>query len=149
MASLRFGMDLRVLVFAPLPVLLGCAIFTGERWRDQCSAGAIRYVEVLVLAVRYHTSFDLIGSAIDGRSALGFACVATIASMIPLVSNGLGLREWSTGLVAPALSSRSMALGLTADLVNRAVEIIVAIPTGLIGLAMLARMRNKSRAAQI
>ena len=46
------------------------------------------------------------------------------------------------------LTAHRVSLGITADLVIRAVEIVVALPVGLIGLGVLARMRQ-SRANQL
>lgn len=141
-ASLRLGMDLRTLILAPLPLLAIGGPLSAANQRRLLIAGFIRYIEVLVLAVRYHTAFALIGSPIDARGSIGFACASLMASMVPLVSNGLGLREWSIGLLSPVLTAHRLALGVTADLLNRAVEILIALPLGLAGIAYLAHLRR-------
>ena len=69
--------------------------------------------------------------------------IADIALLVPFVGNGLGVREWAVGLTA----SRQVAaaVGLTADLVNRAAELIVAIPLGLAAWVWLTRTLARGR----
>jgi hypothetical protein len=137
--SMAFDVWLWFGVLAPVPVLLVGAFTASEAiwWR----AGFVRYVEVLVWAIRYHAAFAAIGSPIDPTVALAFACVSVIATLVPFLSNGLGLREWAIGLLAPLLTTYRLELGVTAELVNRGVEIITIAVLGLAGLAWLARHR--------
>jgi len=121
------------MLLLPLPPL----VLAGWLWptaRVFTQAALLRYLEVLVIAVRYWSVFDLIGSPIGIDTALALACVNVVATMVPLVSNGLGLREWAIGLTGHWLADREVALGLTADLVNRGVEILVVCMIG--GLAI-------------
>ncbi len=135
--SMRRDLPLTYGVAAPLPVLLAGFGWRGARlWM---AAALVRYVEVLVWAVRYHLAFALIGSSIDAHVALAFACASVIATLVPFVSNGLGLREWAIGLLAPVLTAYHLEVGVTAELVNRAAEIAVIVVTGLAGMAWLAR----------
>jgi hypothetical protein len=106
-------------------------------------AGAVRYVDLLLTAIRYVAAFSLLGLPIDARAAMGFACISALASMIPVFGSGLGVREWAVGLCSPILTANQLTLGLTADLLNRAAEIVVVAVAGLIGLAMLARLRAR------
>lgn len=101
-------------------------------------AAAIRYVEILLWAVRYDLAFDLVGAPIAFDRALGFACVGVVATMVPIVSNGLGLREWAIGLVAPLLAGADLGVGIAAELLARAAELLVVAPAGLLGLGYLA-----------
>ena len=120
-------------VLLPLPPL----VLAGWLWptsRIFTLAALLRYIEVLVVALRYWAVFDLIGSPIGLDTALALACVNVVSTMVPLVSNGLGLREWAIGLTGHWLADREIALGLTADLVNRGAEIIVICTVG--GLAI-------------
>jgi hypothetical protein len=130
---------------APLPVLL----VAGALWRGGARmlvwAAAVRLLDVLVTAARYHAAFALIGSPIDFTASIGFACIHVIAFMVPLISNGLGLREWAIGLLAPAIASYQMELGITADLLNRAAEVVIVTLTGVpatLWLAHRARRRG-------
>jgi hypothetical protein len=141
LTALRVPVSLWLLMVLPLAVLgVAAAIF--RPMRVFIAAAAIRYLDLLVTAARYHAAFALIGSPINVSGALAFACISIIATMVPFLSNGLGLREWTIGLVAPLLTPYQMTLGITADLVNRAAEIIVAVIMGLIGMVVLARIQT-------
>ena len=108
-------------------------------------AGLIRYVEVFVWAARYYAAFKLIDYTISIESALAFACISMIATLVPFFSNGLGLREWAIGLAAQLLTEYQLEHGITAELVNRAGELIVVLIVGLVGIAWLAHLRRKTR----
>ncbi|MEE8155857.1 MAG: hypothetical protein V3T53_12970 [Phycisphaerales bacterium] len=109
-------------------------------------AGLIRYVDVFVWAARYYAAFALIDYAISMEAALAFACISMIATLVPFFSNGLGLREWAIGLAAPLLIDYQLEIGITAELVNRAGELIVVLIAGLAGIAYLTHLRRQSRA---
>jgi hypothetical protein len=129
------AMPLWVPVGLPVPLLaLALAIRPARLW---VAAGLIRYLEVMVWAVRYHLAFALLGSPIDAHSALAFACLSLVTMLVPIVGNGLGLREWAVGLAAPLLTPYVLGLGLAADLVNRATELVVILVLGLVGMAWL------------
>ena len=140
----RLNIDLTYLAISPLFGLAALALLAG-RARAWIWAAVIRYAEFLVIAVRYWAAFALIGSPIEAQGAIAFACISVIASMIPLAGNGLGLREWAVGLVAPLLTSYQVELGITADLLNRAGEMLVALVMGAAGTAMLMHDRLGSR----
>jgi len=129
-----------VLVALPLPVLAAGGL--GGRLRIWCRAGLVRYLEVLVWAVRYHAAFALIGRPIEVETALAFAVVGMITMSVPFVGNGLGVREWAIGLAAPLLSGHVLEIGLTADLVNRAAELAVIVVLGLAGLAWVGKKKR-------
>lgn len=136
--SATFSVDLRFLAFGSLAVLVASAAFL-PKTRIWLWAASARHAEVLVASARYFAVFALIGSPIDFRAAVAFACVNMIAGMVPFFANGLGLREWAIGLVTPLVTDYRMELGMTADLaVNRAVELIVVLAAGLAGIAWLA-----------
>ena len=74
----------------------------------------------------YYAAFKLIGLPLSRRpTRCCFACVSMIATMVPFVSNGLGLREWAVGLTSPLLAVGRLEQGITAELVNRAAEMAV------------------------
>jgi hypothetical protein len=77
---------------------------------------------------------------------VGFACISVIATLVPLVSNGLGLREWAVGLLAPALAFHHVDLGITADLVNRAAELLVVVVAGVPATLWLTHRARGTRA---
>lgn len=108
-------------------------------FRPYAIAAAGRLVELAILTGRYLLSFALIGKEIDLDAAIAFACIAAAASMIPLVPNGMGVREWAIGLLAPVIAGHSLEEGIAAELVNRAAELVVAVPAGGLAAAWLAR----------
>ncbi len=74
------------------------------------------------------------------------ACVSMVAMLAPLTGNGLGVREWAIGLSARLLRKSDLVLGLTADLLNRAAELIMVLVLGLVGMGWLAWRVRKSTA---
>jgi hypothetical protein len=147
-ASARFGWTVFSLVFVPLVAFLIVAAVTAMVQRARfvsplACAGAVRYLDLLITAVRYQIAFALIGSPIQFEQAAAFACVAVMATMVPFLSNGLGLREWAVGLAAPVLAATQLELAITADLLIRAAETLMIIPLGLIGIVFLAGLRRQ------
>ncbi len=124
------GGPLAAWIAAPYVVALA-GLLAGGPVRLYVIGAVLRLAEVLLWAARYWAAFGLIGEPIGAESSLALACVSVIATMIPLVSNGLGVREWAIGLVAPMLDAATMALGITAELVNRAAELLVIAALGL------------------
>ncbi len=138
--------QLWVMVAVPVPVLAAAAAL-GLR-RTVVIAGLIRYVELLLLAVRYHAAFALIGLPIEHASALAISCVSLVAMLIPLSGNGLGLREWAVGIAAPLVTPWALELGLAADLINRAAEVLLVLGLGLGAFAWLAWRRRSTAATR-
>lgn len=149
---------LALVAAAPVPVLLAVSIRAGRRadlpdpnvWRI-IAVLAVRIIEMHIWAARYAVCFMLIGSPIAWGAALALACATQLASVIPIGGNALGWREWVTGLVAPLLpvglvlgSSITLHTGLTADLVNRAAEVALAVPVGLVCVAWIIRHRRSA-----
>lgn len=139
--SVQLAVPLWATAGLPVPVLAAATAVRGLRiW---VLAGLTRYLGVMVWAVRYHAAFTLLGSPIDADAALAFACVSSLAMLVPFVGNGLGLREWGVGLAAPLLTPYALQLGLMGELVNRGAELVVVLVLGLGGLAWLtARARR-------
>lgn len=113
----------------------------------------LRYADMLVWVARYWVVFRLIGQGLSFEQACAIAAVSQAATAVPLSGNGLGLREWAIGLSVAALPAwfgevggggasqggSAMTIGVAADLVNRGIEMLVALPVGLLGLAWIAR----------
>lgn len=137
-----------------VPPIIALAAIIALRWRASIRGSAprdafviatlVRYAEVIVWSVRYHAAFALLDAPIAPATALAFACISMIASMVPFSSNGLGLREWAIGAAAPLLTAYHLELGLTAELVNRAAELVVVTLAGLAGMAYLAWRRHRA-----
>lgn len=99
----------------------------------------IKLIDTALWAGRYWVCFGLLGVPLSPASALALALVAQSASLVPIAGNGLGLREWAVALFASFLPEIPLNVTLTADLANRAAELVFAVPTGLIASAYLAR----------
>lgn len=138
----RMAIPLWVVVGAAVPVLVAAIAMPASR--SIGVAALIRYVEVLLLAVRYQAAFALIGSPIEFATALTIACVGLVVTLIPLTGNGLGLREWAVGIAATLLTPYLLELGLAADLINRAAEALLVAVLGLGAFAWLASRRRSS-----
>lgn len=120
----------------PVPVALGLAAVAlrrrGPWWWRVAAAGLMRYLDMMVWIGRYAAAFALIGSPLDFQTALLVAAVSQVALMIPISGNGLGIREWGVRAVtSPA--------GLLADVVNRAAELVVSLPIGVVGTVWATR----------
>jgi len=107
---------------------------------------AIRFAELNVWAARYLVCFGLMGVPVSWGGALAIAGVTGVTSLVPLTGNSLGVREWVVGLAAPLLPAALLQqhglttpLALGADLLNRGIELTIALPCGLIGAAIIAR----------
>jgi hypothetical protein len=118
------------------------------------AAFGLRYLDTIIWTLRYAVVFSLVGSAIDFSGAVAISAVSQVAILVPIVPNGLGLREWAVGLTAAALPSNLIdaegqvvtAIGVAADLANRAAELLVALPVGLGSSWYLARRAARRRA---
>lgn len=165
------GMGLLALALLVLGVKSGWVAWTGACAPIACSlmvwrlapsptvrayAGALamKQSDMALWAVRYWAVFALIGRPLGAMESIAVAAVSQVALLIPLAGNGLGLREWAVGLLAVALPTWYAAegqtgpgTGLTADLVNRAAEVLVAVPLGLIGIAVVAALARKRSVA--
>ncbi len=139
----QFHLTLWVVLALPFAFLaFGTLVGSIRVW---ALAGLIRYVEVFIWAARYYAAFALIDYTISIEAALAFACISMIATLVPFLSNGLGLREWAIGLAAPLLTvAYQLEHGITAELVNRAGELIVVLIAGLVGIAWLSHLRRKT-----
>ena len=136
----RVSIPLWVVVGGAVPVLVTVAMVPASRCVGV--AALIRYVEVMLLAVRYQAAFALIGSPIDLATAVTISCVALVVTLIPLTGNGLGLREWAVGIAAMQLTPYVLELGLAADLVNRTAEALFVAVLGLGAFAWLSSRRR-------
>lgn len=139
--SLGLDVTIWIGVVLPLPILFGGGMF--RSWRLGLWALGARYLEVMVWAVRYWVAFKLIGVDIAPSTALAFACIGMFTMLIPFFSNGLGLREWAIGLTAPLIDDQiaQLGIGITAELVNRAAEVMGVLALGLVGIGVLLRMK--------
>ncbi|MEZ6234025.1 MAG: hypothetical protein R3B68_07535 [Phycisphaerales bacterium] len=140
-------------------VAMACRAWGGP-WRI-ATALLLRYVDMLVWVARYWIMFRLVGHTLGFEQACAIAAVSQAATAVPLSGNGLGLREWAVGLslaslpawygagATPAIAEGAQSaaegatdaasLGMLADLVNRGVEMAIAVPVGLVGIGWVTR----------
>lgn len=153
------GDDWRLaLLVALIPLGLSCIARVARARRDLpdphlwrlLASLAIRTVEIQIWAARSAVCFWLIGSPIAWGGALAIASLTQLVAIIPVGGNGLGWREWVTGFAAPLLpmgltlaSGLDAHHGLTADLVNRVFEVLLAVPTSLACMVWLGWSRNR------
>lgn len=143
-----------LLGMALLPVVLFVTIL-GMRLARSLYPGAIaasvllKYLDTCLWSLRYAMLFDFLGVQISMREAAAIALVAQSSMLVPGIGNALGLREWTVALLGSALpiafatNGFTRGTGLSADLLNRAIELAVAIPVGLLSaLYLSARIRR-------
>jgi uncharacterized membrane protein YbhN (UPF0104 family) len=94
---------------------------------------------------RYLVLFSIVGRPLSLVEAAAFTIASQIAAMVPLVGNGLGVREWASGLLAPALPvGIARSLTLSVELLHRAAEFAAALPVGLAAGVYVARRMKRS-----
>lgn len=142
------------LVLAILGLALPRKGLTEHAWRYS-AAFAFRYADSLVWSLRYWLLFSVAGRPQGVSTTSAIAGISQSASLIPFAGNGLGVREWMVGLAARSLpewygkdTSMPVAFGVSAELLNRACEVVVAVPVGLLSLWWLAKRYGRVRAAQ-
>ncbi|MDP1661197.1 MAG: hypothetical protein Q8L55_04700 [Phycisphaerales bacterium] len=117
-------------------------------------AVAMRYADYLVWIARYWLAFSVIGIPITLTEA---AAVAAVSQLVQLLPVQLGPREWAVGLAGtflpslrPAAASTTVnpVTGLTADLLNRAAELAVSLPVGLVCTWWVFRAVRRAERAQ-
>lgn len=121
-----------------------------SRWGEHGWRYALAYVarllDCLVWVVRYLVVYRLVGEPVTVGQAAAIAAVSQMVLLVPVIGNGLGLRELAVGIVGAALPAwygaggpgPQRADGWAADLVNRASELVVALPVGLLCAAWVA-----------
>lgn len=111
------------------------------------TAVLLRALDAFTWVLRYAILFSLLDIQLSIESAAMIAAGAQAASYIPLIGNGLGIREWVVGGLSRWMhtsdSARALTAGLSADLANRLIELFVLGPIGLLGVWWVAkRVRN-------
>ncbi len=138
------GMPGEWALLAPALVAVGVRM---TRFRTLALALLVRQADLALWTLRYWAVFQLVGAPIDLETAIVLGSVSVIATLLPIVSNGLGIREWVIGLLAPLISHEpvSTSQAIVAELVHRVAEITVMTPLGI--TAILALVRHNRRRA--
>lgn len=122
------------------------AAMSGRRWHVLANL-VFRYLDMLVWTARWAVVMALVGQPAPIGSAIALAAVSQLAMSVPAVGNGLGLREWGIGLTAGllpawygsagAVGMDATAMGVTAGLLDRAIEMAVATVIGVVSAGWL------------
>jgi hypothetical protein len=121
------------------PALFGIAGIT-RHFRMFAQAVLVRNAEFALAVLRYQLALALVGAETSLETSIVLACASAVATLIPFVSNGLGVREWVTAWLLPALSGGTFAAGVAAELVLRVAELAITLPAGLLASAWLVRV---------
>jgi hypothetical protein len=140
-----------VKAFAPRPLAeIVQRSFLGGPWlRSSMQVSAWCAVScglVLLGAVRWCVAFRIYGKPVSLREALLISIVHQLAAALG-PANGLGLREWLVGLVAGSgflgmAAVSGLQVGVAVSIIDRAAEVLVVVPAGLLGIAWLAHRRR-------
>lgn len=123
---------------------------TPHTWRYAASF-LFRYLDCLVWGLRYALVLHLAGGTPSVTGCAALASVSQSAGLVPMGGNAIGLREWAVGVTTDALGEEflrggmSLAQGLTAELLNRAGEVVISIPIGLACAWWVARRVRAAR----
>ncbi|MFI4854907.1 MAG: lysylphosphatidylglycerol synthase domain-containing protein [Phycisphaerales bacterium JB065] len=105
---------------------------------------AVRTLELSVWALRYALAVRIVGGEVSADGALTIAALVQIAVLLPIAPNGIGVREWAVGIAASGFAIGIAAeTGLAAGLLDRGMEVLVAVPLGLMAAGWLARRRKQ------
>lgn len=123
------------------------AFGAGPMLRAFLESVAIRQLDLGVWCLRYLIVFAAIGIEIDLRHAGMAAASAMLIGLVPFLANGMGLREWAVALLGGvALPGGAVAwtedAGLSADLLNRAIDLAVVVPLGTVATSWALRRLN-------
>lgn len=122
-------------------------------WRIVAALG-LQYADMMAWAVRYVVCFAVMGVTLSWVQSAALTAVAQAAGLVPIGGSSLGLREWTIGLVTPALptwagnAAGTVTQGLSADVLNRAGEFMALVPIGLVAGGWVARRVGRRRGGE-
>lgn len=133
---------------APAAATLIAAMVAWTRWTPAArllAALALRYLDILVWVARYALCFQILGADLSLADVVLITTASQLAQLVPFAGNGLGVREWAVGVVGKA-SGLTIPVALSADLINRAAEVVLAVPLSVAALwAVTQRIRRHRR----
>lgn len=135
---------------APAGAVGLAALVAATRWTPAArllGALTLRYLDILVWVARYALCFQILGADLALADVVLVTTASQVAQLVPFAGNGLGVREWAVGVVGKA-SGLTIPVALSADLINRAAEVVLAVPLGFAALwAVTQRLRQHRRDA--
>lgn len=144
------GMHLLGWIMAAMPSLGWCARRSADPTTAQrlLNSLAWRQVDLLAWGTRYWAVFGLLGVSLSPLDCARAVCIGGAANLVPFIGNGLGIREWAIGLAGERMALWSTDVGLAAELLNRAADIAVAVPIGIICAVPIARRLRAAMAGR-
>ncbi|MDP6987724.1 MAG: hypothetical protein QGG74_06740 [Phycisphaerales bacterium] len=142
-----------VLIWPAEAVIVWLAMLVGlvaaTIWSPLRDAGwvvIVKWIDLLLIAARYAVAFSLLGVDLDSANSGAMAGTSEIASSVPFVGGGPGLREWAIGWMTERLSSLpdALVLGVMADLLVRIATLLVMLPCGIVAFRWLNRRLQSS-----
>jgi hypothetical protein len=101
---------------------------------------AVKTADMLVNGLRLWLAFQIVGEPVPYALAVAMSAVGMVANfLVPLIPNGLGVREWLVGGMTALLLPLQAGTGVAATLVDRAVEAVVCVLVGLPATVWLRR----------
>lgn len=139
------------IALAPALGVAGMMAAPAGSWRRTMAVAWLwRCVDMSAWVVRYYAAFLITGISLSLPDAALAAAGAGLANLVPFVGNGLGVREWLVGIMGSTMHLWTMDAGLAADIVNRAGDLLVCVPAGLVALPFVAaRLRAATRAQRV
>ncbi len=133
---------------APAGLMILAALVAMTRWAPAArliAALALRYLDILVWVARYVLCFQILGADLALSDVVLITTASQLAQLVPFAGNGLGVREWAVGVVGKA-SGLTIPVALSADLINRAAELVLAVPLSFAAMwAVTLRVRRHRR----
>ncbi len=121
-----------VALAALLLLTLGVPMVAGRVMKRKIVAGwlwvPMRAADLLITGLRLWIVFQISGKPIEYPHAVFAASAGLFVSLLGITPNGLGLREWA---IAGATSAATGHVGFAAAIIDRGIEAIVIIITGL------------------
>ena len=139
------------LALAPALGAAGVIAAPAGSWRRSIAVAWLwRCVDMSAWVARYYAAFSITGISLSLSDSAVAAAGAGVANLVPFVGNGLGVREWIVGIMGSSMHLWTMDAGLAADIVNRAGDLLVCVPAGLVALPFVAaRLRAATRAQRV
>ena len=110
------------------------------------TAISLRFLDLFLAALRLFAAFAIMGYEIQFGQATILVASGMVVSLFGVTPNGIGLREWAYaavfamgGFINTSIDSNVELLGivLAAAVIDRAIEALIVIPVGLLGLNYL------------
>ncbi len=99
----------------------------------------VKTFDVLAGGMRFWLALRVVGLPLTYGQSLVAAAGGMLVSLIGLTPNGLGIREWTvTGILVAMMAVDSGYVAMAA-VIERGIEVMVMVPCGLIGLAVLRK----------